>query len=81
MRYLGDGVYAEVRNGMVRLSTNELPTGILQKPDPDHPLADHISVVFLEPDVLECFFDFLKYEKIIPKGTEIGIMRSALESR
>lgn len=38
-RYLGDGVYATVENGMIRLAT-EAPAG-------------HPNIIYLEPEVMQ----------------------------
>jgi hypothetical protein len=49
--YLGDGVYATVERGMVKLMT-----GSHDNPD---------NTVYLDPQVLQSFLDWLKAARII----------------
>ncbi len=49
--YLGDGVYANIENGMIKLTTED-----------QHLWDDGISitnVIYLEPEVLTCFLNYI----------------------
>lgn len=49
--YLGDGVYAAIENGMVKLTTGS------------HLDADATNTIFLEPDVMDALKDY--YERAL----------------
>lgn len=55
--YLGDGIYAEVENGTIKLSTWD---GISDDA--------HRRVIYLEPEVYHRLVAFVESIQVVPKG-------------
>jgi hypothetical protein len=53
--YLGDGVYAEIENGMVKLTTCDG--------------REVSNTIYLEPDILEALLTFIADSGLLSEGT------------
>jgi len=51
--YLGDSVYAEIENGMVKLTTNNG--------------SGPSNTIYLEPRIIESFIDFVANSGLLPE--------------